>query len=308
MDAEPGPRDRYSQLIQAISPGGVLIDACQLHGGVSAQVSAVRFRQPGGTTQQVVVRRHAPRDLAANPHIAADEFRLLEFLYRRGLPVPRPIAVDQEGAWFGSPCLVTEFVEGHASARPEDVEQATGALAAQLARIHQLDGADRQLAFLPHMTLSAARRLAGRPERLDDTIEEGRTRATLAAAWPPPQANPIVLLHGDFWPGNILWHHGQIGAVLDWEDAAVGDPLADLANTRLELAWQLGREAMQRFTEQYQALARIDCAALPWWDLYAALKPAGRIDEWAADQQAARAMRETHRWFRNQAFERLDRT
>jgi aminoglycoside phosphotransferase (APT) family kinase protein len=33
----------------------------------------------------------------------------------------------------------------------------------------------------------------------------------------------------------VLWRDGRIVAVIDWEDAQVGDPLADLANTRLEL-------------------------------------------------------------------------
>jgi aminoglycoside phosphotransferase (APT) family kinase protein len=39
-----------------------------------------------------------------------------------------------------------------------------------------------------------------------------------------------VLLHGDFWPGNALWRDGALVAILDWEDAAIGDPLADVAN------------------------------------------------------------------------------
>jgi aminoglycoside phosphotransferase (APT) family kinase protein len=36
--------------------------------------------------------------------------------------------------------------------------------------------------------------------------------------------------------------------VLDWEDAAIGDPLADVANVRLELLWARGIEAMEPFT------------------------------------------------------------
>ena len=70
----------------------------------------------------------------------------------------------------------------------------------------------------------------------------------MAAAWPLVRRNPAVLLHGDFWPGDVLWQAGRLTAVLDWEDAQVGDPLADVGNTRLEFLWAFGREAMQQFT------------------------------------------------------------
>jgi aminoglycoside phosphotransferase (APT) family kinase protein len=61
-----------------------------------------------------------------------------------------------------------------------------------------------------------------------------------------------VLLHGDYWPGNVLWHDGKIVAVIDWEDARLGDPLIDLAMSRLDLVWICGIYAMHMFTEQYQ--------------------------------------------------------
>ncbi len=33
---------------------------------------------------------------------------------------------------------------------------------------------------------------------------------------------------------GMLWKDGQLVAVIDWEDAPLGDPLADVANSRLE--------------------------------------------------------------------------
>ena len=56
-----------------------------------------------------------------------------------------------------------------------------------------------------------------------------RIRDMLASAWPFPRPNPPALLHGDYWPGNILWKDGRLAAVIDWEDACLGDPLVDLA-------------------------------------------------------------------------------
>ncbi|MGT5522875.1 phosphotransferase family protein, partial [Escherichia coli] len=89
------------------------------------------------------------------------------------------------------------------------------------------------------------------------------------AAWPFYQQNKSVLLHGDFWPGNVLWKDGQLVAVIDWEDAQIGDPLADLGNSRLEILWASGSEAMHSFTRHYQAMTDIDFSNLPYWDLFA---------------------------------------
>ena len=114
-----------------------------------------------------------------------------------------------------------------------------------------------------------------------------------------------VLLHGDFWPGNVLWRDGRLAAVIDWEDATLGDPLADLAISRLEILWAFGIDAMFRFTHHYQSITPFDFANLAYWDLCAALRPASKIAEWGLDDMTEKAMREGHRLFVAQAFEML---
>jgi len=85
------------------------------------------------------------------------------------------------------------------------------------------------------------------PAVLDESISEAAVRAALAGNWPPPQVNEPVILHGDYWPGNTLWRDGRLG-VIDWEDAACGDPLADLGNARLEILMHCGDAAKDGFT------------------------------------------------------------
>ena len=97
-------------------------------------------------------------------------------------------------------------------------------------------------------------------------------RNALNAALPRKTRNPSVLLHGDYWPGNILWQNDTLVAVIDWEDAALGDPLSDLAITRLDLRWIFGTAAMKTFTEKYLRQVKLDITDLPVWDLYAALR------------------------------------
>ena len=41
--------------------------------------------------------------------------------------------------------------------------------------------------------------------------------------------SPAALCHGDLGRPNVLTRAGEVAALLDWEDALVGDPLFDLA-------------------------------------------------------------------------------
>ena len=60
----------------------------------------------------------------------------------------------------------------------------------------------------------------------------GRTRTThCAIACVPLARGPDVLLHLDFHPMNVLVADGRVSAVLDWANAGIGDPRADLART-----------------------------------------------------------------------------
>ena len=134
----------------------------------------------------------------------------------------------------------------------------------------------------------------------------------MEAAWPFAGMNAPVLLHGDYWPGNLIWRDGRIAAVIAWEDAELGDPLFDLAITRLELLWLLGVEAMETFTLHYQSTTAANTGNLPYWDLCAAIRPANVIATWAEAWRAQgmpqiteETMRRDHKMFVDQAMEKL---
>lgn len=292
------------RLLQRINPHARLLRAWPLHGGVSALVTALEVIQTDGHTRKMIVRQHGEADLRRNPHIAADEYQLLQFLHARGLPVPEPYYADPSGDIFPAPCIVLEYVEGVTQFAPDDLPDFLLQSAAHLARIHSVDGGE--LSFLPDREAAVTRMLNERPASMDHTLDEGRIRETLEAVWPPAQVNESTLLHGDFWPGNLLWKDGRLAAVIDWEDAALGDPLADLANARLEMLWAFGIDAMHVFTEHYTAvMTALDFANLPYWDLYAALRSIAHISEWANDDTKEQTTRAGHRGFVAQAFDRL---
>ena len=295
----------FARLAQRLYPDGALLRIWPLAGGVSARMTALEIAAGDGGVRKLIARQHGPDDRARNPQIARDEYRLLTALHAAGLPVPAPVDLDATGELLGAPGVVIEYIEGATDFAPADLDDYLQQFAAQLAQIHQVDLAAFDLAFLPQQAENWANIIGARPERLDESLAEGSIRDALAAAWPWPQRNPTGLLHGDYWPGNILWRDGRLVGVVDWEDAALGDPLADLAITRLDVLWALGMEAMQRVTDLYALQTGIDLTNLPYWDLCAALRPAGRLGDWAADATAEARMRERHRLFVAQAFARL---
>ena len=296
---------RFEIVMQKIVPQGKLLRAWELKGGISAQVTALEIQQPDGQILKMVLRQHGDVDLSQNPHVAADEFKLLQILHSASLATPTPYLLDESGAVFPKPYVIIEYIEGAPEFTPAHLSDFLLQLATHLARIHHVDCAQYDLSFLPGQAEQYTAKLSQRPTKIDDSLDEGHIRRVLESAWPLPARNKPVLLHGDYWPGNTLWRDGQLVAIIDWEDAKVGDALADLGNTRLEILWAFGINAMYQFTDHYLSLASIDITHLPYWDLCAALRPASKIGEWAADDAAEKRMRERHKVFITQAFDKL---
>ena len=99
------------------------------------------------------------------------------------------------------------------------------------------------------------------------------------------------LLHGDFWPENILWKNYSVAAILDWEDAAIGDPLCDVAACRVELRYKLGREVMDQFTTEYQKHHPVDPHRLAVWQVYVAAAAQHFMGQWRLEESLEAHMR-----------------
>jgi aminoglycoside phosphotransferase (APT) family kinase protein len=290
----------FEQLVQRIVPNSKLLRTWQLKGGVSAQVTALEIVLPDGQTKKMIVRRHGDKDLRRNPHVAADEFKLLQLLQTAGLATPKPYHLDQSGEIFSTPYIVIEYIEGKPEFTPSNLTDFILQLATHLAKIHSIDDSKLDLSFLPQQAKRISKWFGERP-----VLDEGRIREALESVWPLPQLNKSVLLHGDFWPGNILWKDGQLVGIIDWEDAELGDPLADLANSRLEILWAFGIDPMHSFTHHYTSMTTIDFKYLPYWDLYTALQSASKISGWGLNETTEKKMKEKLRLFITQALERI---
>ncbi len=269
--------DAHPKAVAALvaAAGATLLDAWPLAGGVSAQMTALAVRLPDGSPATWVLRR--PASPGADPRALRREVAVLRCVAAAGLPVPTPRWLDESGAHLPGPALLLDYLQGAPCFDPTQGARVAQALGELLATLHRaaLTGAD--LPDLPRYRLPPPR------PTLDHSLGEAALRAALANAWPPAPTLPApILLHGDAWPGNLLWQGDRLVALIDWEDALLGDPLADLAVSRLDVAWLFGEAAMQRLTAAYVAATGFDLAALPVWDLAAALRPCGNLPVWAA--------------------------
>jgi len=269
------------RLAQRIVPQGRLTNYWRLSGGISAGMTALEIANLDGTAQRYVLRMPGKAALQQNPLAAAIEFSILQGLHSQGISVPGALLLAQAGDLFGSPCFVIEFVEGRVDFSPANLRDAMQQYAAQLARIHRVDCARE--GFPPLASYDNGADLAN---ALEGDLDTGRVRQALAGTAGYCGMNPPVLLHGDYWSGNVLWLNGKLAAVIDWEDACLGDPLIDLAICRLDTAWIFGFEAMDALTTAYFSMSTTDPHDLPYWDLMAALRLARLVGEdlegWAA--------------------------
>ena len=105
---------------------------------------------------------------------------------------------------------------------------------------------------------------------------------------------------------TLLWTGQHLEAIIDWEDAMIGDPLADLGKSRLEILWALGGEAMALYSEFYLALnPALDASALPFWDLWGASR-LQHYASFASDASRVPQMRAQYEAFVADALSRLD--
>jgi aminoglycoside phosphotransferase (APT) family kinase protein len=193
----------------------------------------------------LVLRRPPLGHVLPTAHDMSREFRVLSGLSGTRVPVARPLAICPDPDVIGAPFYVMDFVPGRVLRTREDTASLTPAqaaalseeLAGMLAAIHGVDvaaagltGLGRGAGYLRRQLdrwqrqwqLSATREVPG----YEGLVERLTVRL--------PEEGETTLVHGDFRLDNVLVETApepRITAVVDWEMATLGDPLADLGLT-----------------------------------------------------------------------------
>ncbi len=241
----PIETSKFEQVIQMIAPQSSLLRTWSLKGGISAKMTALEIEYPDGKTTRMILRQPSEQTFKRNPHAAEYEFKTLQLTQSLGLVTPAPYYLDQSCTIFSKPYVVIEYIDGKPEFAPASEANFIFQFAEHLARIHSADYSNYNPSFLPRQGSECVELSREPPANIDLVPDDRRIRDRLDAVVPLPQRNASVLLHGDYWPGNILWRDDLLVAVIDWEDAAIGDPLIDFAISRLDILTIFGIEAMQ---------------------------------------------------------------
>lgn len=261
-------QERYAALAERL--GAHLVSVAPLIGGVSAEAALLGL-DLGGERRRVVVRTASRfTDVGARREELSRMGRLLAILGDAGLPVCRPVLVDPGSEDW----LVLEYLEGTTDLpEPAVAMPALARLALQVhaTPVERLHDAGLPLAVDP---VSEARETLARllPEVDPDSVIEA----------PRPREAAPVLLHGDLWPGNVLWAGERVVGLIDWEDSALGDPERDLATARTELTLALGPQEAAEFRRHYETAAphAVDQHRVDLWTVCSAGGMALHVGAW----------------------------
>ena len=264
--------ERIQAAIQCFAPSAALQLIEALEGGVSATMARIEIRLPDGSIHKYVVRTPGKWTAEEPPGFIEREYKILQQVSQTGILSPNPVYLEPPG--MEDRCYILEYIEGAPELKPLDPVAYGRAFAELHAQIHGLD--------LQRHGLQDTRHLPTKIRTLGDPTchqpWEGEARSLLDRFGPLEDVNPPVFRHGDLWPGNVLWLDGRVSGIVDWENASLGEPLFDIAITRLDLLWVAGWEATHAFTDYYLHLNPIDSSKLALFDLVAALRLSGAIE------------------------------
>ena len=195
--------------------------------------------------RELVIRRPPQGELLPKAHDMWREYRIIDGLWPTQVPVAEPISYQDDRDLCEVHFYVMGKVDGAALYSGEEVRawlpagarrRAGESFIDTLAALHAIDPTDVGLAELGRPDGYVARQLktwygswtASVPYADHDDPRVHDLHARFSASI--PEQGPGRVVHGDFGPHNCMFAaDGNVTAVLDWEIATLGDPLADFA-------------------------------------------------------------------------------
>jgi aminoglycoside phosphotransferase (APT) family kinase protein len=247
----------------------------------------------GGEAKGYILRRDPPGSLIETDRRL--EFLAIQSFMDKGVAAPEALALEMDGAELERPFFIMGRIEGGAPGSPfaadpyaphgraigEQFFSIMGRIAGEpVEGLPILDVTD-----MPAPDQCWRRELdywAGVIDE-DELHPQPIVRAAIRKlrANPPPPAQKIAVVHGDYRSGNFLANgSGDIIAILDWEMAHLGDPLEDLGWATDPL-WSLpgsptisGTISLEDGIAAWERASglKVDPKAFAWWRLFASVK------------------------------------
>jgi aminoglycoside phosphotransferase (APT) family kinase protein len=260
------------KLLNEISPGSQPIAIRPAPGSYSNFTHIVTVRDANRTEFSLVVRRYQAFGHYDRGQKARREYAALQYACQSGITAPQPLYLDETGAVLGIPGIVTRYVPGAQIESPTEPIAWARALAETLARIHavSLDLAPRSLLLDANQEATWFLRPGSLPDFMCGHPEGERVWQAVRRGFSGLEPVPPTLVHVDYWPGNVLWDGDRISAVVDWEEAALGDPAIDVAYCRMDIALRGMPKAADEFLRAYESAVGRPLKNLGFWELAAA--------------------------------------
>jgi aminoglycoside phosphotransferase (APT) family kinase protein len=224
-----------------------------LEGGQGAAMHRLTF----GDGEDLVIRRFVLDWVKEEPWAAANEAMVFELLAATPVPAPRLVAVDPTGGAAGTPTILMSWLRGELVWRPADLDSWLDELVAMVVTIQRTP-----------VVVTLRDWEAYPPEGVPPpgTQYLWAWERAIAAYYDDRPATDRVFLHRDFHPGNLLWEHGRISAVVDWASSCAGPPEEDIAHCRVNLARRHSQAVADEFLSRWlHATGRSEYH--PYWDL-----------------------------------------
>jgi aminoglycoside phosphotransferase (APT) family kinase protein len=216
--------------------GGRVTHADRRPGGARKEAWFVDVTLPDDRVDELFLRydRSDPSE-TRDPWTLHREATVYLALQDTEVPVPRVLAVHPVHQAMLSVRLAGENWFSRIT-DAEEREQTAQDFITRLAALHRLDPADLDLPAFPRPT-TVADAVGHELDELDGIVEQRGGAPDPALAFTldwlrrniPAYDGPVVLVQGDTGPGNFMFDHGRVVAVVDWELAHLGDPMDDIA-------------------------------------------------------------------------------
>jgi aminoglycoside phosphotransferase (APT) family kinase protein len=243
----PSPARLAGWLNDHVPGGPVELTDIQLIAGGRSNLTYRLTVSASDGTRLLVLRRPPLGHVLPTAHDMSREFRVLSALAGTNVPVAPLVAACTDVEVIGAPFYVMEYVPGVVLRTRNDTKDLTEAQAADLSRrlaemlaaIHGVDVNQVGLGDLGRGAGYLRRQLDRWQRQWELSVTQERPGypqlvERLTAALPAETEGQTTLVHGDYRLDNALVTldpQPRITAVVDWEMATLGDPLADLGLT-----------------------------------------------------------------------------
>ena len=194
---------------------------------------------------EYVLRRKPFGRLLRSAHAVDREHRLLATLHPLGFPVPRPLALCGDAAVIGAIFFVMELAKGRPYANgalpefdPDARRRMYEQLIDTLADLHAIDPLAAELGDFGKPGNYFERQVARWTRQYRDSQTDYLPEMERLIAFLPqtlPEQSRTAIVHGDYRIDNVLFDgDGTLTAVLDWELATLGDPVADFSYVAMQ--------------------------------------------------------------------------